>query len=147
MRAICNCLRLVGSGTLLQKIGYRRFRIANTLKNMCFCDRKNSTEICRMENRRIGNIQMKKNRIIFICFVFAVAISGCTTSAIKPNYTSTNMDLMRIGGEKPVDEQPEIINMGSYCLQVTQKWKMNGKTPDGQAIWSKDTLRATIPCQ
>ena len=42
---------------------------------------------------------------------------------------------MRIGGETPGNKEPEILNLGSYCLQVTDKWKNDGKTPDGQAIW------------
>ncbi|MBI5593362.1 MAG: hypothetical protein HY881_23140 [Deltaproteobacteria bacterium] len=90
---------------------------------------------------------MNKFCIFFVCVVFAVTMTACGMATIKPNYTLTNTDLMRIGGEKPSDKEPEIINMGSYCLQVSEKWKADGKTPDGQTIWSKDSLRHAIPCQ
>jgi hypothetical protein len=76
-----------------------------------------------------------------------IAVSACGMATIKPNYTSVNTDLMRIGEEKPVDKEPEIINMGSYCLKVTEKWKADGKTPDDQTIWSKDSIREAVPCQ
>ena len=90
---------------------------------------------------------MRHFYILFVSVVFAVAVSGCGIATIKPNYTSNNTDLMRIGGEKPADKEPEIINMGSYCLKITEKWKADGKTPDGQTIWSKDSNRETVPCQ
>jgi hypothetical protein len=53
---------------------------------------------------------------------------------------------MRIGGDTPVDKEPEIVNLGSYCLKVTEKWKADGKTPDGQTIWSKDSFRKVTSC-
>ncbi len=84
---------------------------------------------------------------VFICAAIAVAMAGCGTTTIKPNYTSTNADLLRIGGGEPSDKEPEIINMGSYCLKVTEKWKPDGKTPDGQTIWSKDSIRQATPCR
>lgn len=87
---------------------------------------------------------------IFKYFVYgaiAVSVAGCAATTITPSYTSTNTDLMRIGGEKPSDKEPETINMGSYCLQVADKWKADGKTPDGQTIWSKDSFRKVIPCR
>jgi hypothetical protein len=90
---------------------------------------------------------MRKFCILLVCGILAAAASGCGTATIKPNYTSTDTDLMKIGGEKPIDKEPEIINMGSYCLKVTETWKADGKTPDGQSIWSKDSLREAVPCQ
>lgn len=80
----------------------------------------------------------------------SVSLAGCGvfgTTTIPPNYTSANPDLMRIGGEAPSNKEPEMINMGSYCLQVTEKWKEDGKTPDGQRIWSKDSFRKAVPCR
>jgi hypothetical protein len=83
----------------------------------------------------------------FVCAAIAVSMSGCASSTIRPNYISTDIELMRIGDEKPGDKEPEIVNMGSYCLQVAEKWKADGKTPDGQTIWSKDCFRKVIPCR
>jgi hypothetical protein len=94
-----------------------------------------------------GEDTMRNFYLLVVCVAFAVAVSGCGMATINPNYTSTNTDLMQIGGEKPVDKEPEIINMGSYCLKVTEKWKGDGKTPDGQTIWSKDSMREVIPCR
>ena len=89
---------------------------------------------------------MNKLYIFSVCTAIAFTIAGCSTATIKPNYTSTNPDVMRIGGDRPGDKEPEIANMGSYCLQITEKWKADGKTPDGQTIWSKDSLRKAVPC-
>lgn len=89
----------------------------------------------------------KKLRVFFVFAVIAVTATACSVGTIKPNYTSTNANLMRIGGEQPVDKEPTITNMGSYCLQVTDKWKADGKTPDGQTIWTLDSLRKVVPCQ
>ena len=90
---------------------------------------------------------MNRFYVFFTCAALAVTMAGCGFGTIKPNYTSTNVDLMRIGGDKPNDKGPETVNMGSYCLLVTDKWKVDGKTPDGQTIWTKDTFRKAIPCQ
>jgi len=90
---------------------------------------------------------LKKLCTFFIYAAIAVSVAGCGMATMKPNYSSTNTDLMRIGGDRPSDKEPEIINMGSYCLQVTEKWKADGKTPDGQTIWSKDSLRRANPCR
>ena len=87
-----------------------------------------------------------KIRLLVACTLIAT-LAGCGTAAIKPNYTSTNPDVLRIGGDKPNDNNPEIINMGSYCVQVVEPWKEDGKTPDDQTIWSKDTIRKVVPCQ
>lgn len=89
------------------------------------------------------------NKISAFCLYAACALilAGCGAATIQPNYASTNPDLMRIGGDSPGNREPEIVNMGSYCLQVTDKWKVDGKTPDGQTIWSKDTFRKVVPCR
>ena len=90
---------------------------------------------------------MNRTCRFFIYAAFAASLTGCGMTTMKPNYTSTNADLLRIGGERPSDKSPEIIEMGSYCLQVTDKWKADGKTPDGQTIWSKDSVRRALPCK
>jgi hypothetical protein len=90
---------------------------------------------------------MNKLCLFFVCAAVAAALAGCGAATINPNYTSANPDLMRIGGDAPGDKEPEIINLGSYGLRVSDKWKADGKTPDGQMIWSKDTFRKVIPCR
>ncbi|TKB28255.1 hypothetical protein FCL47_01810 [Desulfopila sp. IMCC35006] len=89
------------------------------------------------------------NRIcaFFVYAGIAVALSGCGAATINPNYTSAKPDLMRIGGGMPDAKGPEILNLGSYCLQVTEKWNADGKTPDDQVIWTKDSIRRVVPCQ
>jgi hypothetical protein len=89
---------------------------------------------------------MKKLCTLFVFAVLAATLTGCGVSTIVPNYSSTNPDLMRIGGEMPSQKEPEMLNLGSYCLQVTDKWKPDGKTPDSQMIWSKDSYRKAVPC-
>lgn len=90
---------------------------------------------------------MKKIGVLFLYAAIAAALTGCGAATIPPSYSSTNPDLMRIGGDTPGNKEPEIVNMGSYCLQVTDKWKTDGKTPDGQAIWTKDSFRKVVPCR
>ena len=90
---------------------------------------------------------MNKLCAFFVYAVIAVSLAGCNKATINPNYTSANPDLMRIGGAAPENTDPESVNMGSYCLRVVDKWKTDGKTPDGQTIWSKDTFRSVIPCR
>lgn len=93
------------------------------------------------------------NRIcVFVsCAALAVVLSGCGTTlfspTISPTYTSTNPEMMRIGGDAPSSKEPEQLHMGSYCLQVMDKWKADGKTPDGQVIWTKDSFRKVVPCR
>jgi hypothetical protein len=72
-------------------------------------------------------------------------VSGCTNT-IAPTYTSHNPDIMQIGGSQPVSPDPAVENVGSFCVQTTEVWKADGKTPDGQSLWSKDTLRTVVPC-
>jgi hypothetical protein len=89
------------------------------------------------------------NKICMFCVYTAITITlaGCGAATIKPNYTSAQPELMRIGGETPEAKAPEILNLGSYCLQVTEEWKVDGETPDGQMIWTKNSIRKVIPCQ
>ncbi|MEQ8232150.1 MAG: hypothetical protein RLW61_09220 [Gammaproteobacteria bacterium] len=79
------------------------------------------------------------------CLACAVLMAGCATQTIVPSYDTTNPDL-RIGGERPDDAPPRIENAGSFCLEVTEKWHLDGKTPDGTALWARDTLRRVAPC-
>ncbi|CAK0762676.1 conserved exported hypothetical protein [Gammaproteobacteria bacterium] len=88
---------------------------------------------------------MQKLRIIPLS-VAVFSLAGCATQ-LQPNYTSTDPEQMRVGGAKPVESEPAIHNLGSYCLQVSEKWKSDSETPDGQTIWSKDTLRQVVPCR
>lgn len=79
--------------------------------------------------------------------ILALALTGCGAAKVRPNYTTTHTDLIRIGGEAPATGEPEILNTGSYCLQITEKWKNDGKTPDDQKIWTKDSYRKVVPCR
>ena len=90
---------------------------------------------------------MNKLCMFFVYTALAITMAGCGAATIKPNYTSIDVEMMRIGGDTPVDKEPEIVNLGSYCLKVSEKWKADGNTPDGQTIWSKDSLRNVTPCQ
>ncbi|MGE4559160.1 MAG: hypothetical protein AB7E77_03080 [Desulfobulbus sp.] len=90
---------------------------------------------------------MKKIAALFVCAAAAAALAGCGAKTIPPSYTSADPDLMRIGGDAPGDKEPQILNLGSYCLQVRDEWKTDGKTPDGQTIWTKDSLRKVVPCR
>ena len=93
---------------------------------------------------------MNKMCIFCVYAALAVTLAGCGmfgTTTINPNYTSANPELMRIGGETPGNKEPEHLNLGSYCLQVVDKWKADGKTPDGQTIWTKDSFRKVTPCR
>jgi len=90
---------------------------------------------------------MNKLCMFFVYAALAITMAGCGAATIKPNYTSIDVEMMRIGGDTPADTEPEVVNLGSYCLKVSEKWKADGKTPDGQTIWSKDSLRNVIPCQ
>jgi hypothetical protein len=82
----------------------------------------------------------------FACAAMALTIAGCASPIITPTYLSSDTELMRIGSEQPNDKEPVIVNMGSYCMQTAEKWKADGKTPDGQTIWTKDSLRKVALC-
>jgi|GEM_PF-228617 len=96
---------------------------------------------------------MKKFGILLFCGIMAAALAGCgimaptTSTTINPNYASPNPDLMSIGMDAPTEKPSEILNLGSYCVSITEKWKRDGKTPDGQSIWTKDHLRKVVPCR
>lgn len=90
---------------------------------------------------------MTKICAYFVYTVVAVTLAGCGAATINPNYTSAKPDLMRIGGGAPEAKEPEILNLGSYCLQVTEHWSADGKTPDDQVIWTKDSIRRVVPCK
>ena len=40
----------------------------------------------------------------------------------------------------------EVENLGSFCFHTTQQWNDQGKTPDGQRLWVKSTLRQAVAC-
>jgi hypothetical protein len=90
---------------------------------------------------------MKKLCVYCASAALALTLAGCGATTINPNYSSANPELMRIGGDAPGTKEPELLNLGSYCLQVTDKWKSDGKTPDGQVIWTKDSFRKVTPCR
>lgn len=78
--------------------------------------------------------------------IAVVALAGCATT-IAPTYTTSNPDIMRIGGSKPENAAPVVENSGSFCVETTEQWNDHGKTPDGQSLWAKDTIRRVVPCQ
>ena len=90
---------------------------------------------------------MNKLPLYLASAALALTLAGCGATTIAPTYQSTNPDLMRVGGDVPGQKEPEIINMGSYCLQVIDKWKVDGQTPDGQKIYTKDSYRKVVPCR
>ncbi|WP_081139031.1 MULTISPECIES: hypothetical protein [unclassified Halomonas] len=75
-----------------------------------------------------------------------VLVVGCASNTVAPRYTTDNPDVMRIGGERPVSADPRTEDAGSYCLETTERWNEHGRTPDGQTLWAKDTLRRVVPC-
>ena len=90
---------------------------------------------------------MSKLYKYFVSAAIALTMAGCAAPMITPTYLSADTELLRIGSEKPTDKEPVITNLGSYCLQTDEKWESDGKTPDGQTIWSKDSLRKVVPCK
>jgi len=76
--------------------------------------------------------------------VLAALAAGCT-STIAPEYKTDKPDIMRIG-DRPQDSAAVKDQAGSFCLETADKWHDDGKTPDGQTLWAKDTLRKVIPC-
>lgn len=73
-------------------------------------------------------------------------LAGCAGSAISPNYTTDDPDVMRIGDDRPADPEVTVENVGSYCIEVEETWNDHGTTPDGQTLWAKDTSRTVVPC-
>jgi hypothetical protein len=74
-----------------------------------------------------------------------LALGGCASNTIVPSYQNSNPNL-QVGGEQPPNSAPTVENAGSFCMQVSDVWHSDGKTPDGQKLWSKDTLRKVVPC-
>jgi len=77
--------------------------------------------------------------------LMASLLAGCAGNTIAPSYTSTNPNI-QVGGTKPADLPATLENAGSFCLQVTERWHEDGKTPDGQKLFAKDTARKVVPC-
>ncbi|MCL2790644.1 MAG: hypothetical protein FWD79_08360 [Desulfobulbus sp.] len=90
---------------------------------------------------------MKNKGLLPGVVLLAVILTGCNAATINPNYSSANPEWMFIGEKAPAEKPTETLNLGSYCLSVSEKWKMDGKTPDGQNIWTKDSLRSITPCR
>lgn len=86
-------------------------------------------------------------RFILLCAATLALLSGCEKATINPNFSSANPEMMYIGTEAPPEKAAELLNLGSFCLQVKEQWKVDGKTPDGQTIWTKDSLRTARPCR
>ncbi len=85
-------------------------------------------------------------RHVLLCLLLVTLSTGCS-QIIKPNYTSSNPDIMRVGGSSPEKPLTTTENVGSFCLEVSDNWHRDGKTPDGQALWAKDTARKVVPCK
>jgi len=72
-------------------------------------------------------------------------LAGCGGGTIRPDYGSSNPNL-QVGGGKPEDGAPAIENAGAFCLEVREVWDEDGKTPDGERIYTRDTLRRAVSC-
>ena len=75
----------------------------------------------------------------------ALLLSACAGKTIVPNYQNSN-PFLQVGGEQPANSAPVVENAGSFCLEVSEVWHSDGKTPDGQKLWARDTLRKVVPC-
>ncbi len=74
-----------------------------------------------------------------------LTLAACATNTIAPSYETSNPDI-QVGGPRPEDKEALVENAGSFCLEVTEKWHLDGKTPDGKALWARDTHRKVVPC-
>ena len=83
-------------------------------------------------------------RCLAVALLAAVA-AGCATT-ITPSYSSQKPDIVRVGGDRPSDPQPSMENTGSFCVETAERWHQDGKTPDGQSLWAKDTIRRVVAC-
>jgi hypothetical protein len=91
---------------------------------------------------------MKNKGLLLGSVLLAATLTGCwRTATVNPNYSSANPEMMFIGAAAPAEPPTETLNLGSYCLSVSEKWKVDGTTPDGQTIWTKDILRRAVPCR
>jgi hypothetical protein len=78
--------------------------------------------------------------------VAALTFGGCASNTITPDYSSTDPNV-QVGGEQPADTAPTKEDIGSFCMEVSQKWHEDGETPDGKKLWSRDTFRKVVPCE
>ena len=76
----------------------------------------------------------------------ALLLSACAGKTIVPNYQNSN-PFLQVGGEQPANSAPVVENAGSFCLEVSEVWHSDGKTPDGQKLFAKDTQRKVVPCE
>ncbi|HSP31843.1 MAG TPA: hypothetical protein VLO13_07545 [Halomonas sp.] len=78
--------------------------------------------------------------------LLTVLVAGCASSTIAPSYTTDNPDIMRIGGDRPANRDTTVESAGSFCLETSERWNDHGRTPDGQTLWAKDTMRKVVAC-
>ncbi|WP_355660896.1 hypothetical protein [Halomonas salifodinae] len=88
---------------------------------------------------------MPLRRCLPVLLVTAL-VAGCASTTIAPRYTTDNPDILRIGGERPANPDLRVENAGSFCVEISERWGEHGRTPDGQSLWAKDTLRKVVPC-
>ncbi|MBF8221080.1 hypothetical protein [Halomonas sp. 328] len=88
---------------------------------------------------------MPLRRCLPVLLVTAL-VAGCASTTIAPRYTTDNPDILRIGGERPANPDLRVENAGSFCVEISERWSEHGRTPDGQSLWAKDTLRKVVPC-
>ena len=74
-----------------------------------------------------------------------VLVAGCGSSTIRPDYGSSNPNL-QVGGTRPADGAASIEPAGAFCLEVADVWHDDGKTPDGERIYARDTVRRAVSC-
>ena len=86
---------------------------------------------------------MRLRFVLLACF--SAAITACASNTIVPTYATSNPNI-QVGGDDPADREPTIENAGSFCLEVGEKWHKDGETPDGKALWARDTFRKVVPC-
>lgn len=89
---------------------------------------------------------MKKPGVMAFAALVLGGLAGCAGNTIVPSYATSNPNI-QVGGDKPIDVAPTVENAGSFCLQVTELWHEDGKTPDGQRLYAKDTQRKVVPCK
>ncbi|WP_189442652.1 hypothetical protein [Salinicola rhizosphaerae] len=89
---------------------------------------------------------MALRRFLLACGVVSLT-AGCASNTFAPNYQSTNTDILRIGGDRPDATAPAVEDLGSFCVETTQQWNDQGRTPDDQRLWVKSTLRRAVPCR
>lgn len=80
-----------------------------------------------------------------LCASLFALLAGCASNTIVPTYNTSN-PFIQVGGDAPQDVPAKVENAGSFCLEVTEKWHEDGETPDGTALYAKDTFRKVVPC-